>query len=85
MTDNIERLPSHSLPGEKRGNTTWVSCRACQHWFHATATLIAMGSVDRTAPNATTNSRPRTRPGSCWLRGAPCVDSARPTFPNGRQ
>ncbi|MCH8183899.1 MAG: hypothetical protein IID55_12005 [Proteobacteria bacterium] len=59
MTDNIERLPSHTPPGEKRGNTTWVSCRSCRHWFHTTASLIEMGSVDLHCPSCHDEFKPK--------------------------
>lgn len=59
MTDNIERLPSHSPLGEKRGATSWVSCRSCQYWFHATADLIEMGTVDLHCPSCHNEFKPK--------------------------
>lgn len=59
MSDNIERLPGHSPLAEKRGNTTWVSCRSCQHWFHTTASLIEMGSVDLHCPQCHDEFEPK--------------------------
>lgn len=32
-------------PFEKRGNTTWVACPSCGHWFHVADTLIARGDI----------------------------------------
>jgi hypothetical protein len=44
------RLPSHSPPGEKRGNTSWVACRACETWFHVTSDLLDRGEVSLHCP-----------------------------------
>ncbi len=59
MSNSIERLPSHSPPGEKRGNTSWVSCRACQYWFHATADLIEVGTIELHCPSCHDEFKPK--------------------------
>lgn len=59
MSDNIERLPGQSPLAEKRGNTTWVSCRSCQHWFHTTAGLIEIGTVDLHCPQCHDEFKPK--------------------------
>ncbi|MEQ8246219.1 MAG: hypothetical protein RID42_00920 [Alphaproteobacteria bacterium] len=43
--DNITRLRAHSPAGEKRGNTSWVQCAACEGWFHATEDIVSRGTV----------------------------------------
>ena len=59
MSNSIERLPSHTPAGEKRGNTSWVSCRACRYWFHATADLIEVGTIDLHCPSCHDEFKPR--------------------------
>ena len=59
MTDNIERLPSHTISGEKHGNTSWVSCRSCRYWFHATAELIERETVDLHCPSCHDEFKPK--------------------------
>lgn len=36
----------HPPHWEKRGNTTWVSCRSCQAWIPVEEDLIAAGDID---------------------------------------
>ncbi|MEK9947110.1 MAG: hypothetical protein VW999_14125 [Alphaproteobacteria bacterium] len=38
--ENTIRLRTHSPAGEKRGNTSWVQCAACEGWFHATEDIV---------------------------------------------
>ena len=59
MSGKIERLPGNSPPGEKRGNTSWVSCRSCQYWFHATADLIERGNVNLHCPQCHAEFKPK--------------------------
>ena len=50
MADNMCRLPSHTPAGEKRGNTSWVQCRTCDNWWHATTDLIERETVKLHCP-----------------------------------
>ncbi|MBM3502464.1 MAG: hypothetical protein FJX65_01185 [Alphaproteobacteria bacterium] len=50
-TGNRTPLRPHTAPGEKRGNTTWVSCPSCKEWFHTTEDLIARGTIALHCPH----------------------------------
>jgi acetyl-CoA carboxylase beta subunit len=48
---NKTQLRAHGAPGEKRGNTSWVSCPACKEWFHTTEDLISRATIALHCPH----------------------------------
>tara|TARA_Y100000590_G_C15286076_1_gene850691 strand:+ start:297 stop:500 length:204 start_codon:yes stop_codon:yes gene_type:complete len=51
MNRKIIQLPQHSPLGEKRGNTSWLTCNSCNNWFHATCELIEKDNIKLHCPS----------------------------------
>ena len=51
LNGKITRLSTQNIPGEKKGNISWVQCNFCSNWFHVTKELIDLETIYFHCPN----------------------------------
>ena len=47
----VRAIKAGFVPGEKRGNTSWAQCPACEGWFHVGAPILSRPDIDLHCPH----------------------------------